>query len=354
MSHQIYRIIDANRDRIGEGLRFLEDIARFMLNDSGISEQVKSLRHDLTEGRHSINIELISGRDAKNDTGAGIDTANKNRTLPSLIIANSKRIEESLRVLEELAKLPGKSNLLPSGLYRDARFQIYTLEKRILSLVTRAAVSDRIKGLYVILDTKFTKEKDIFDCAQKALSGGARIIQLRDKSKEKEKLIPIAREIKDICNRSDALFIVNDYLDLALAVDADGLHLGQTDLPLSVARKALRIDRIIGRSTHSLEQAIQAEKEGADYIGVGSIFSTGTKENADIIGIDALRTIRQAASIPIVAIGGINSNNISQVINTGADSAAVISAIFSEDDVEQSVKRMVKEIEQERQNLREH
>ncbi len=348
MSRQIYRIIDANRDRIGEGLRFLEDIARFMLDDSTISEQLKSLRHDLVEGLYSLNLELISERDAENDTGAGIDTANKERTLPSLIIANSKRIEESLRVLEELAKLEGKSKLPHSGIYRDARFQLYTIEKRLLSGVTRTAVTGKIKGLYVILDTQLAREKNIVDCARKALTGGARIIQLRDKSSEKEKLIPIAREIKDICHQSDALFIVNDYLDLALAVDADGLHLGQSDLPLSVARKALRIDRIIGRSTHGLEQALQAEKEGADYIGIGSIFSTGTKENAEIIGIEALQNIRQTMAIPIVAIGGINENNIKQVVQAGADSVAVISAIFSKDGVEQSVKRMVKEIEQEK------
>jgi thiamine-phosphate pyrophosphorylase len=354
LSHQIYRIIDANRDRIGEGLRFLEDIARFMLDDNAMSEQLKSIRHDLVEGLNSINMELISERDAEDDTGAGIDTTNKERTLPSLIIANSKRIEESLRVLEELAKLAGNSNLPESGIYRDARFQLYTLEKKLLSRVTRTIVTDKIKGLYVILDTQLAGEKDIVDCARKALTGGAGIIQLRDKSSEKEKLIPVAREIKDLCHKADALFIVNDYLDLALAVDADGLHLGQTDLPISIAREALRIDKIIGRSTHSSEQALQAEKEGADYIGVGSIFPTGTKENADIIGIEALQTIRKAVAIPIVAIGGINGNNIRQVVHAGADSAAVISAIFSEDGIEQSVKRMVKEIEQERKNVREH
>lgn len=347
MSRQIYRIIDANRDRIGEGLRFLEDIARFMLDDGITSEQLKALRHDIVEGLHPINTELISERDAEGDTGAGIDTANKDRTLPSLVIANSKRIEESLRVMEELAKLPEISDSFQSSRYRDARFQLYILEQRILSRVLRTRVINKITGVYVILDTKLTGTRDIVDCARKSLAGGARTIQLRDKLYEKGKLIPIARQIKDLCNKSDALFIINDYLDLALAVDSDGLHLGQNDLPLSVARKALRIDKIIGRSTHNLEQALQAEKEGADYIGVGSIYSTTTKERADIIGIDALRTITQAVSIPVVAIGGINKNNIIHVKQAGADSAAVISAVFSENNIENAVRRMVKEIEKE-------
>jgi thiamine-phosphate pyrophosphorylase len=347
LSRQIYRIIDANRNRIGEGFRFLEDIARFMLDDGITSEQLKNLRHDIVEGMQTINVELISERDAEGDTGAGIDTANKDRTLPSLVIANSKRVEESLRVMEELAKLPETCNSLQSNKYRDARFQLYTLERRILSYMLRTHCTGRVTGLYVILDTQLTGTRDIIDCARESLAGGARIIQLRDKLYEKEKLIPIARQIRDLCSESDALFIINDHLDIALAVDSDGLHLGQSDLPLSIARRALRIDKIIGRSTHSLEQALQAEKEGADYIGVGSIFPTTTKQSADIIGIDVLRTIRQAVSIPVVAIGGINKNNIIYVKQAGADSAAVISAVFTEDSIENAVRRMVKEIEQE-------
>ena len=347
MSRQIYRIIDANRDRIGESLRFLEDIARFMLDDGVMSEQLKSLRHDLVEGLHIINTELISERDAESDTGAGIDTAKKDRTLPSLIIANSKRIEESLRVLEELAKVPEMSGSLQSGKFRDARFQLYTIEQKIVSRVLRTQSINKITGVYVILDTKLAGTRDIVDCARQSLAGGARIIQLRDKLHEKETLIPIALQIKDLCKKSDALFIINDYLDLALAVDSDGLHLGQSDLPLAVARKALHVDKIIGRSTHSIEQALLAVEEGADYIGVGSIFSTNTKENANIIGIDVLRTVRQAVSVPIVAIGGINKNNIIQVKQAGADSAAVISAVFSEDTIKNAVGQMVKEIERE-------
>lgn len=345
MSTDIYRIIDANRNRIGEGLRFLEDVARFILNDKNTSEQFKSMRHTILEGFHTINADLISERDAEGDIGAGIDIAHRQRDLPSLITANAKRVEEALRVLEELAKLPEINEVFHSKKFSEARFKLYDLESILFSRAIRSEITKRIEGIYVIMDTRLLGPRDILDCVRQSLSGGARIIQLRDKLYEKGVLYTIAQRIKDICKESNALFIINDYLDLALAVDADGLHLGQSDLPLSVARKELRVDKIIGYSTHSLNQALNAEKAGADYIGVGSIFATTTKEDADVIGLETLQTIRQAVSVPIVAIGGINKDNIYSVKQAGADSAAVISAIFSEKDIQNAVGQMVKEIE---------
>ena len=346
MSTHIYRIIDANRNRIGEGLRFLEDVARFILNDKNTSEQFKSIRHTIVEGFHTINADLISERDAEGDIGAGIDIAHQQRDLPSLITANAKRVEEALRVLEELAKLPEISESFQSKKFSEARFRLYDLESTVFSRTLRSEITKKIQGVYVIMDTELLGPRNILDCARQSLSGGARIIQLRDKLCEKGDLYTTAQKIKDICNKSNALFIINDYLDLALAVDADGLHLGQSDLPLSIARRELRVDKIIGYSTHSLDQALEAEKAGADYIGVGSIFPTATKENADVIGLETLHTIRQAVSVPIVAIGGINMDNIHSVKQAGADSAAVISAVFSEKDIRNAVRQMVKKIEQ--------
>jgi thiamine-phosphate pyrophosphorylase len=348
MSTNMYRIIDANRNRIGEGLRFLEDVARFILNDRNVSEQFKSIRHTIVEGFHVINADLLSERDAEGDIGATIDISHQQRDLPSLIIANAKRVEEALRVLEEFAKLPDICESFQPEKFSEARFQLYDLESILFSRVIRSEIVKKIQGVYVIMDTQFLGPRDILDCARQSLSGGARIIQLRDKLYEKGALYNIAQQIKDICNKSNALFIINDYLDMALAVDADGLHLGQSDLPLSVARRELRINKIIGYSTHSLDQALKAEKDGADYIGVGSIFPTTTKEHADIIGIEILHAIRQAVSVPIVAIGGINKDNIRQVKQAGADSAAVISAVFLEKDIQTAVRQMVKEIEQKK------
>jgi thiamine-phosphate pyrophosphorylase len=348
MSTHIYRIIDANRNRIGEGLRFLEDIARFILNDKNASEQFKSIRHTIVEGFHTINADLFSERDAEGDIGAGIDIAHQQRDLPSLVTANAKRVEEALRVLEELAKLPEISKSVQSEKFSEARFKLYDLESILFSRVLRSEITKNIEGVYVIIDTRLLGSRDILDCVRQSLSGGARIIQLRDKLYEKGDLYVIAQKIKDICSESKALFIINDYLDLVLAVDADGLHLGQSDLPLSIARRELRVDKIIGYSTHSLNQALKAEEAGVDYIGVGSVFPTTTKENADVIGLETLRTIRQAVSVPIVAIGGINRDNIQSVKQAGADSAAVISAVFAEKDIRNAVHQMVKEIEKKK------
>jgi thiamine-phosphate pyrophosphorylase len=306
------------------------------------------MRHMVVEGFHSINADLLSERDAEGDIGAGIDISHQQDDLSSLITANAKRVEEGLRVLEELAKLPEISESFRSEKFSEARFKLYDLESILYSRVVRSEITKKIEGVYVIMDTRLLGPRDMLDCARQALLGGARIIQLRDKLYEKGDLYTIAQKIKDICSKSNALFIINDYLDLALAVDADGLHLGQSDLPLSVARRELRIDKIIGYSTHSLDQALEAEKAGADYIGVGSIFHTTTKEDADVIGLETLHTIRQAVSIPIVAIGGINRDNIYSVKQAGANSAAVISAVFSEKDIRNAVRQMVQEIERKR------
>jgi thiamine-phosphate diphosphorylase len=200
-------------------------------------------------------------------------------------------------------------------------------------------------GLYVIIDIQTLGQKDVIDAARKTISGGAKVIQLRDKQHGKGKLLVIAQKLRDLCYKSGTLFIINDYLDISLASDADGIHIGQDDLPLSVMRKELPIDKIIGISTKSLAQAQKAEAEGVDYIAVGSIFVSPTKTSAKVVGLEHLRQVRKAVSIPIVAIGGINKENIGEVMTAGADSAAVISAVLTQNDIESATSQLVKEIE---------
>jgi thiamine-phosphate pyrophosphorylase len=141
---------------------------------------------------------------------------------------------------------------------------------------------------------------------------------------------------------------VNDYLDIAIAAEADGLHIGQEDLPLSVVRKELPIDKIVGLSTTTLAQAQKAEAEGADYIAVGSIFSSPTKTSANVVGLEHLHQVRKMVSIPIVAIGGINKENVGEVMAAGADSAAVISAALTQKDIESATRQLVQEIEKKK------
>jgi len=292
-------------------------------------------------------MKLLSERDSELDVGANFEAASERQpeNLSSLVIANSKRVQESLRVMEELAKLSELSPTLNSNDFKQARFKLYTLEQELLSRILRRDKLSRLSGLYIILDTEILKGKDVVEIATRVIHGGAKVIQLRDKHCSKRELLLLAQKLRDLCYESNILFIVNDYLDIALGVDADGLHIGQTDLPLSVVRGELSVDKIVGCSTADLSQALEAEGEGADYIAVGSIFSSSTKEDATVVGIETLKQIRQAVSVPLVAIGGINRENISQVVSAGADAAAVISAILMEEDTSAAVYQMVAEIE---------
>jgi thiamine-phosphate pyrophosphorylase len=334
------RIIDANCNRISEGLRFLEDIARFMLNNADLTRQLKGIRHDVIKSVNRLGTKLISQRNSVNDIGADLESLSRQQDMVSLISANAKRAEEGLRVIEEMAKLPEISMVMDSANFQRARFNIYTIEKNLVSLLLRKQKTARLNGLYVIIDTGILGKNDPIDAAAKVINGGVRILQLRDKHHEKIWVLAIAQKLKDLCCKSDALLIINDYLDIALAVDADGLHIGQEDLPLPVARKELPIDTIIGCSATNLKQAIKAEKQGADYVAVSAIYATSTKENTSVTGIECLRQIKQTLKIPIVAIGGIKSDNVNEVISAGADALAVISAVLSQNDIEKAAKRM--------------
>jgi len=341
---QTLRILDANCNRIGEGMRFLEDVARFLLNDTSVSHQLKLMRHNLVKGLSEFGAAMLSERDPEADVGFGTQLS-QHQDLPSLVTANAKRVEEALRVVEELAKLPDLSTTLRPKDFEQARFSLYTLEKKLLSGLMRRQKISQLAGLYVIIDTQILGLKNVISAASKAIRGGAKVIQLRDKQHSKGEVLIAAREVRGLCCKSNALFIVNDYLDIALASDADGIHIGYNDLPLSVVRKELLIDKIVGLSTHTLVQAQEAEAEGADYIAVGSIFSSPTKVNAAVVGLEYLRQVRKAVSIPIVAIGGVNKENIGKVMAAGADSAAVISAVLTQKDIESATRQLVKEIE---------
>jgi len=196
--------------------------------------------------------------------------------------------------------------------------------------------------LYAILDSEQTKSRDGLTVLRELLGGGAGVVQLRAKIIEPRDFFGLAREARALAHGRGCKLIVNDRLDIALACGADGVHLGQDDLPLGPARK-LMPDKIIGISTHSAEQAVEAERGGADYIGFGPMFGTATKDTGyDARGIDMLRAVRAAVKIPIVAIGGIKEENIAQVWQAGADSAAIISDILGADDIAAKVRRILR------------
>jgi len=205
-----------------------------------------------------------------------------------------------------------------------------------------AKMNMQIKGLYAIIDNLLRPSVSDTEIAEKILAGGAKILQLRGKGLSSKELLRQAREIRVLARKAGALFIVNDRADIALLSDADGVHLGQDDLPIAEARKILGKDRVIGISTHNIEQAIKAEYEGADYIGFGPIFETKTKADAEEAkGLQALREVKKSVNIPVVAIGGIILENVVDVISAGPDAVAVISAIVKADDIEETTRRFL-------------
>ncbi len=347
-SGQILRIIDANLNRIGEGLRLLEDIARLLLNDATLSQQLKTMRHQMVKGDRSFNQRLLNARDSESDVGINIEAPeqDKQRGLPTTVVANSRRVQESLRTIEELAKAPGMAIKLDSEKFKQARFDLYSIERNLLAKLLRQEKIKHISGLYVIIDTQALKGRSHIEVAKQVIRGGARIIQLRDKLTPKNKLLPIAQQLEKLCAEHDVLFIVNDYLDLALAADADGLHLGQDDLPTKATRKLLPIDKILGRSTTTVEQAVAAEADGADYIAVGSIYPSPSKKEAKVVGLKTLRQIRGAVASPLVAIGGITADNAAEVIAAGASSVALISAILEAKSAEEAARQIATRIEE--------
>jgi thiamine-phosphate pyrophosphorylase len=341
-------MIDANLNRSSEGLRVLEDVARFLLNDAELSQRLRTLRHDLTRETKSLSIGLLSHRDSEHDVGHPYSKdkeltmkATSLQGLLDLVTANAKRVEESLRVVEELAKLPELSAMLDSASFEQMRFALYTLERDLISRISRRDKIERISGLYVILDRQFLAGRDELDIAGQIIEGGARVIQLRDKQSKKGELLLAAQKLKELCSQAGVLFIINDYLDLAMAVDAAGLHIGQEDLPLPVVRRQLPVDKIVGCSVTTVSQATKAQNEGADYIAVGSIFPTTTKKEVTVVGVDMLKEVKRIVYTPLVAIGGINQSNVGEVVAAGADAVAVISAVLGEKDVRGAVQKLV-------------
>ena len=186
--------------------------------------------------------------------------------------------------------------------------------------------------LYVILDRGAAGDRNLAPLLEAVLEGGCRVVQLREKTMPLGDLYPVARALRKRCREAGCLFIVNDRVDLALAVEADGVHVGQDDLPAREARRLLSPGMILGVSTHDENQARRARDDGADYVAVGSMFPTGSKAGFRLVGPDLVRRVRPEIRVPLVAIGGVTTDNVAEVIRAGADAVAVISAVCAAPD----------------------
>jgi len=201
--------------------------------------------------------------------------------------------------------------------------------------------------LYVIVGTGSNREKPLLDIAREAIEGGASVIQLREKEMKARELVETGLKLRALTAEKGVKFIVNDRVDVARAVDADGVHLGQEDLPLAMAREILGPDKVIGISASSIQEALAAEREGADYIGLGAVFATRTKGDAGRpVGVEMVREVVRRVSIPVVAIGGIDLDNVGQVVRAGADGIAVVSAVTTVSDVAGAARRLLNRIKE--------
>lgn len=194
--------------------------------------------------------------------------------------------------------------------------------------------------LYAVTDRAWLGEQTLYQQVNQALSGGATCIQLREKDLGQEEFLKEALEIRDLCQHFDVPFIINDNVELAIRCEADGVHVGQNDMQAGKVRQLIGPDKILGVSAQTMEQAKLAEENGADYLGVGAVFPTSTKDDAKPVSHETLREIADSVSIPICAIGGINKQNLPQLSGTGIDGVALVSAIFASNDIEAECRRL--------------
>ena len=194
--------------------------------------------------------------------------------------------------------------------------------------------------LYAVTDRAWLRGETLYGQVEKALKGGATFMQLREKNLDEEHFLQEAVEIKELCKKYHVPFVINDNVDIAVKMDADGVHVGQSDMEAGDVRAKLGPDKIVGVSAQTVEQAVLAEKRGADYLGVGAVFSTGTKLDADDVSYKTLKAICEAVSIPVVAIGGITKDNLMELKGSGIDGIAVVSAIFAQENIEAATKEL--------------
>ncbi len=337
----VYRILDANANRAREALRVMEDAARFALNNAELSGQLKQLRHDLAQCLSSIS-QLDAWRDTPGDVGTTIVTDSEQRRsdVADVVTAAGKRLSEALRVLEEYSKtLPETLSGLSTTLEK-LRYRGYTLEQQLIAAMgtTRA----RQWKLCVLISESLCPDSDWLRVTQAAVAGGADCIQLREKDLDDKELLARTRRLVELCRPRGVSVIVNDRPDVALLGDADGVHLGQTDLPCREVRKLVGRQLLIGVSTSNLDQAKQALADGADYCGVGPMFPTKTKHKPVLAGPDYLREYLNWGRLPHLAIGGINLDSIAELIAAGVKGIAVSAAVCSADNPDEIAGQLVR------------
>ncbi|HEY9827596.1 MAG TPA: thiamine phosphate synthase [Stenomitos sp.] len=318
----LYRILDANLDRAREGLRVIEEWCRFGLNRADWAGQCKGWRQQLG---HWHRPEYRLARDTPADVGTALTHPyEETRTDTSAVLqANLCRIQEALRVLEEYGKVVDPQM---GSACKQIRYQIYTLESALL----RQARLHQLCQIKLYLIT--TPSERLIETVAAALQGGVKLVQYRDKNTDDGIRWKRAQALRSLTSEHGALLIINDRVDLALAVDADGVHLGQQDMPVAVARQLLGPHRLIGRSTTNPEELARALEEKVDYLGVGPAYATPTKTDKAVAGLAYIQHAAAHATLPWFAIGGIDLHTLPQVKAAGASRVAVVRAVMDATD----------------------
>ncbi|MFZ0406652.1 MAG: thiamine phosphate synthase [Cyanobium sp.] len=325
------RLLDANLDRAREGLRVLEDWCRFALDRPDLVARTKDLRQRLGRQHHE---RFKLARHSASDPAAGLThPAQQERPdAAAILAANAARVQEALRVLEEFGRCDEPE------LAREAaalRYLVYDLEVDLIQ-ASRLGLGRReqLRRTHLYLVT--SPVPDLEGVVAAALAAGVRLVQYRAKQgpgslehspANDQQRLEQARRLRSLCAQAGALFLVNDRIDIALAVEADGVHLGQGDLPPAVARRLLGPERLIGRSTHRIEELRQAVIDGCDYVGVGPVHATPTKPGREPVGLAYVSQAAAEAPIPCFAIGGIDSGNLAALRAAGGARVAVVRAI---------------------------
>ncbi|MGD1864750.1 MAG: thiamine phosphate synthase [Phormidesmis sp.] len=341
-SSALFRILDANLDRAREGLRIIEEWCRFGLNDQSRTAQLKHLRQSIAEWHTP---EIRAARDTPGDLGTALTHPNEETrtSLVAVLQANLARTQEALRVLEEYGKLHSPEM---SASCKQMRYQLYTLDSQITGPLLQLNASQPTAARQQQLNEARTylvtsPVPDLLGVVEAALQGGIAIVQYREKTADDETRLRIAQQMRGLCHQYNALFIVNDRVDIAAAADADGVHLGQQDLPMDITRKILGPGKIVGRSTTNPQELKRALDEKADYIGVGPVHETPTKPGKAAAGNEYVRYAAEHATMPWFTIGGLNADNLEPTLAAGATRVAVVRALMAASDPAEIARSLV-------------
>lgn len=329
------RILDANFNRASEGLRVIEDYCRFAISDRHLAQTTKQIRHDVGQLAAQIAAEsLANARETLRDVGTSLTTSTEatRANLREIVTASTKRVEQSLRTIEEFAKLTSPAIAAAA---KQLRYRTYTLA-RAITIGDHAREKLPHAKLYVLV-SGMESEEVFVELIRDIILGGVDVIQLRDKSLNDRQLLDRAKLLRSICYEMASsanhiptpILIMNDRADIAVAARLHGVHVGQEELPVDAARSIVGSEMLIGVSTHSLAQAQQAVLDGASYIGCGPVFPSNTKQFGSFVGTDLLREVASEISLPAFAIGGITAANLGEVKAAGFSRIAVSGAITS-------------------------